>query len=416
MENLVSEEVIEETYSKIKDKISKTSLIKADKLSSFSGNNIFLKLENLQKTGSFKIRGTLNKIFNLSKEQQAKGLIAASAGNHAQGVALAASSLNLVSKIVMPLTAPLAKIAATKEFGGAKCTVKLCGNMFDDAMSEALRLEKEEGLTLVHPYDDNFVIAGQGTIGLEIYEQMNAMGKEIDYCLVPIGGGGLLSGISIYLKSKNPNIKFIGIEAQNVDSYNQALKQGKPFKIQGKSSIADGIAVKQTGELTFNILKKNVDKVVTVSEEEIAQAMLFLLEKCKIVAEGSGAVSVAAILSGKLDKIIGKDKNVVCVISGGNVDITTLGTIINSALISSHRRVPFSVNGKINNSTISEIINIITKNGASIYKIHSTFDRNKLDISNFSIFIVMDTSDEFQKNKIFAEIRASSSNFTLLAK
>ncbi len=172
MENLVSEEIIEETYSKIKDKISKTSLIKADKLSSFSGNNIFLKLENLQKTGSFKIRGALNKILNLSKEQQAKGLI-----------------------------------AATKEFGGAKCTVKLCGNMFDDAMSEALRLEKEEGLTLVHPYDDNFVIAGQGTIGLEIYEQMNAMGKEIDYCLVPIGGGGLLSGISIYLKSKNPNIK-----------------------------------------------------------------------------------------------------------------------------------------------------------------------------------------------------------------
>ncbi|WP_342253971.1 pyridoxal-phosphate dependent enzyme [Spiroplasma endosymbiont of Zeiraphera isertana] len=158
----------------------------------------------------------------------------------------------------MPVTAPLAKIAATKEFGGAKCTVKLFGNMFDDAMSEALRLEKEEGLTLVHPYDDNFVIAGQGTIGLEIYEQMNAIGKEIDYCLVPIGGGGLLSGISIYLKSKNPNIKFIGIEAQNVDSYNQALKQGKPFKIQGKSSIADGIAVKQTGELTFNILKKNV--------------------------------------------------------------------------------------------------------------------------------------------------------------
>lgn len=387
-------------------------MIKADKLSSFSGNNIFLKLENLQKTGSFKIRGALNKILNLSKEQQAKGLIAASAGNHAQGVALAASSLNLVSKIVMPVTAPLAKIATTKEFGGAKCTVKLCVNMFDDAMSEALRLEREEGLTLFHPYDDNFVIADQGTIGLEIYEQMNAMGKEIDYCLVPIGGGGLLSGISIYLKSKNPNIKFIGIEAQNVDSYNQALKQGKPFKIQGKSSIADGIAVKQTGELTFNILKKNVDKVNTVSEEEIAQAMLFLLEKCKIVTEGS----VAAIVSGKLDKIIGKDKNVVCVISGGNVDITTLGTIINSALISSHRRVPFSVNGKINNSTISEIINIITKNGASIYKIHSTFDRNKLDISNFSIFIVMDTSDEFQKNKIFAEIRASSSNFTLLAK
>lgn len=147
--------------------------------------------------------------------------------------------------------------------------------MFDDAMAEALRLEEEEGLTLIHPYDDNFVIAGQGTIGLEIYEQMKLLGKEIDYCLVPIGGGELLSGISTYLKSKNPNIKFIGIESENVDSYNQALQKGKPFKIKGKSSIADGIAVKQIGELTFNILKQNVDKVVTVSEEEIAQAMLF---------------------------------------------------------------------------------------------------------------------------------------------
>lgn len=416
MRNLVSKEIIEEAYEKINDKINKTSLIKAEKLSSFSGNNIFLKLENLQKTGSFKIRGALNKILSLSKEQQAKGLVTASAGNHAQGVALAAKNLNLVSKIVMPITAPLAKIAATKEFGGSKCTVKLHGQMFDDAMNEALRIEKAEGLTLIHPYDDNFIIAGQGTIGLEIYEQMKLIGENIDYCLVPIGGGGLLSGISTYLKSKNPNIKFIGIESQNVDSYNQALQNGKPFTINGKNSIADGIAVKEIGELTFNILKKNVDEVIIVSEEEIAQAMLFLLEKCKVVTEGSGAVSIAAILSGKLDKIIGKNKNVVCVISGGNVDITTLGTIINSALISSHRRVPFSVNGIINNSTISEIINIITRHGASIYKIHSTFDRNKLDISNFSIFIVMDTVDEQQKNKIFAEIRESSFNFTLLVK
>ncbi|WP_308149567.1 pyridoxal-phosphate dependent enzyme [Spiroplasma sp. AdecLV25b] len=288
--------------------------------------------------------------------------------------------------------------------------------MFDDAMAEAIRIEKEEGLTLVHPYDDNFVVNGQGTIGLEIYEQMQALGNDIDYCLVPIGGGDLLSGISTYLKCKNPNIKFIGVEAENVDSFKQALKNGKPFKIQAKSSIADGIAVKQTGELTFKILKNNVDEVVTVSEEEISQAMLFLLEKCKVVTEGSGAVSVAAILSGKLDKIIGKGKNVVCLISGGNVDITTLGTIINSALISSHRRVPFSVNGKISNNTINEIVNIITKNGASIYKIHSSFDRNKLDISNFSIFVVMDTSDEYQKNKIFNEIRQSNSNFTLLIK
>ncbi|WP_342276650.1 threonine ammonia-lyase [Spiroplasma endosymbiont of Nebria brevicollis] len=416
MEKLINAESIEKTYEQIKDKVIKTSLIKADKLSSFSGNNVFLKLENLQKTGSFKIRGALNKILNLSKEQQSKGLIAASAGNHAQGVALAARSLNLKSKIIMPITAPLAKIEATKEYGGSKCIVQLHGTMFDDAMSEAIRIEKEEGLTLVHPYDDNFVVNGQGTIGLEIYEQMQALGNDIDYCLVPIGGGGLLSGISTYLKSKNPNIKFIGIEAENVDSFKQALKNGKPFKIQAKSSIADGIAVKQIGELTFKILKNNVDEIVTVSEEEIAQAMLFLLEKCKVVTEGSGAVSVAALLSGKLDKIIGKGKNVVCLISGGNVDITTLGTIINSALISSHRRVPFSVNGKISNNTINEIVDILTKNGASIYKIHSSFDRNKLDISNFSIFVVMDTSDEYQKNKIFNEIRQSNSNFTLLIK
>ena len=416
MEKLINKEMIEKAYDQIKDKITKTSLIKADKLSLFSGNNVFLKLENLQQTGSFKIRGALNKISNLTVNQQAKGLIAASAGNHAQGVALAACSLNLTSKIIMPVTAPLAKIAATKEYGGSKCTVKLHGTAFDDAMSEALRIEKEEGLTLVHPYDDNFIICGQGTIGLEIYEQMEALNNKIDYCLVPIGGGGLLSGISTYLKAKNANIKFIGIESENVDSFNQALKTGHPFQIKGKSSIADGIAVKQVGLLTFKILKANVEHVITVNEEEIAQAMLFLLEKCKIVTEGSGAVAVSAILSGKLEKIIGKNKNVVCVISGGNVDITTLGTIINSALISSHRRVPFSVSGKISNNTISEIIKIITNNGASIYKIHSTFDRNKLDISNFSIFIVMDISDENQKHKIFKEIRQSTANLTLLIK
>lgn len=416
MKILIDEKDIELAYNKIKDKVTKTSLIKADKLSSFSGNNIFLKLENLQKTGSFKIRGAFNKILNLNKEQQAKGLIAASAGNHAQGVALAARSLNLKSKIIMPITAPLAKITATKEYGGLKCSVNLYGNMFDDAMDEALRIEKEEGLTLVHPYDDSFIISGQGTIGLEIYEQMKTIGEKIDYCLVPIGGGGLLSGISIYLKKKNPNIKFIGIEAQNVDSYKQALQNGKPVKIQGKSSIADGIAVKQIGELTFNILKKNIDEVITVSEEEIAQAMLFLLEKCKIVTEGSGAVSVAAILSGKLNKIIGKNKNVVCLISGGNVDITTLGTIINSALISSHRRIVFSINGKISNNTISEIVNIINKHGASIYKINTTFDKNRLDINNFNIKIVLDITGENQKNKIFDEIKNSNYNFKLIKK
>lgn len=416
MKILIDEKDIELAYSKIKDKVTKTSLIKADKLSSFSGNNIFLKLENLQKTGSFKIRGAFIKILNLNKEQQAKGLIAASAGNHAQGVALAARSLNLKSKIIMPITAPLAKITATKEYGGLKCNVNLYGNMFDDAMDEALRIEKKEGLTLVHPYDDSFIISGQGTIGLEIYEQMKEIGEKIDYCLVPIGGGGLLSGISIYLKKKNPNIKFIGIEAQNVDSYKQALQNGKSVKIQGKNSIADGIAVKQIGELTFNILKKNIDEVITVSEEEIAQAMLFLLEKCKIVTEGSGAVSVAAILSGKLNKIIGKNKNVVCLISGGNVDITTLGTIINSALISSHRRIVFSINGKISNNTISEIVNIINKHGASIYKINTTFDKNRLDINNFNIKIVLDITGENQKNKIFDEIKNSNYNFKLIKK
>lgn len=416
MKILIDEKDIEQAYDNIKDKITKTSLINADKLSSISNNNIFLKLENLQKTGSFKIRGALNKILNLNQKQQEKGIIAASAGNHAQGVALAAKSLNLKSKIIMPTTAPLAKITATKEYGGSKCNVKLYGNMFDDSMDEALRIEKEEDLTLVHPYDDSFIISGQGTIGLEIYEQMNAIGKEIDYCLVPIGGGGLLSGISIYLKSKNPNIKFIGIETQNVDSYNQALQKGKPFKIQGKSSIADGIAVKQIGELTFNILKKNVDKVITVSEEEIAQAMLFLLEKCKIVAEGSGAVGVAAILSGKLNKIVGKNKNIVCLISGGNVDITTLGTIINSALISCHRRIVFSINGKISNDTILEIVNIINKFGASIYKIHSTFDKNQLDINNFNIKFVLDITDENQKNNIFNEIKNSNYNLKLIKK
>lgn len=413
----INQENIIKSYNSIKDKVLKTGLIKAEKLSSISNHDIYLKLENLQKTGSFKIRGSLNKIQNLTSEQKAKGLIAASAGNHAQGVALAANSLGLKSTIVMPLTAPLAKIQATKDYGGPNCTVELFGDMFDDAMQRALTLAKEQDLTLIHPYDDKDVILGQGSIAIEIAEQMKEMGKTIDYCLVPIGGGGLLSGIATYLKAENPKIKFIGIESENVPSYKAALETGAPIKIPAKPSIADGIAVKRTGDLTFKILKKLVHDVITVSEQEIAQAMLFLLEKCKIVTEGSGAVTTAAVLSGKLNELIGdKKKNIVCLVSGGNVDITNLGTIINSALISTHRRVPFSVNGKINNNTITEIVNIIMRNGGLVYKIHTTFDRGKLDVSNYNVKIIMDISNQQQKDQIFKEIQESKSGFTLFKK
>lgn len=308
----------------IKDIVKETDLIESTKLSQNTNANVFLKCENLQKTGSFKVRGACNKIATLTTEEKKKGVIASSAGNHAQGVALGAKMSGIEATIVMPATAPKAKVEATKSHGAK---VVLHGEVYDDAYAKAVELQKETGATFLHPFDDEYVIAGQGTIALEIFEQLN---NKVDTIICPIGGGGIIAGISIVAKTLNPNVKIIGVQTSNIPSMYESKKNGYVTTAFKDVSIADGISVKTPGELTFSIVNELVDEIITVTEDEIKNAMIFLMENQKLIAEGSGAVSTACLLSGKY--IPKKDENVVCVISGGNVDLKKLNEILTDNL------------------------------------------------------------------------------------
>ncbi len=291
------------------------------------GCELFLKPENLQKTGSFKLRGSGYKISMLSEEEKKRGVIACSAGNHAQGVALAATKSGVSSIICLPDSAPISKIEATKRYGAQVCLVE---GVYDDAYKRALELKEERGYTFVHPFDDEDVIAGQGTIGLEIVQEMN----DVDAVIVPIGGGGLISGVAFAIKSLNPNIKVYGVQAVGAPSMFNSVREGSVGSLDSVSTIADGIAVKQPGEHTFGLVQKYVDDIALVTEDEIAAAILTLIEKQKMVAEGAGAVSVAAAMFNKFP-IAGK--RVVSIISGGNIDVTILSRVIERGLMKSGR-------------------------------------------------------------------------------
>ncbi|WFQ92347.1 threonine ammonia-lyase [Mycoplasma feriruminatoris] len=395
---------IKQIHQEISKIIHYTPLHYADKLSALTGNNVYLKLENLQKTGSFKLRGATNKINKLTDEEKKHGIIAASAGNHAQGVAYAATNLGLKSTIVMPENAPVAKIQATEKYGGK---VVLSGRYFDDALAKAMEIKEKENSTLIHAFDDIEIIKGQATIAYEIDQQI----KNIDYCLVPIGGGGLMSGISAYLKQVNPNIKMIGVEAANVNSYQQAKALNKPVMIESKPSIADGIAVKKVSDLTFSILNQYVDDVVVVSEEEIAEAMLFLMENCKFVTEGSGAVTAAALMFDKLN-IKNQNKTVVGLVSGGNIDIAMVGNIINKALIKTNRRLVLSVNIPSDNKEILNVINIINSCGAKIFKIKTNRDIMYLELNEIHTTFIIDLSNPDQQQQIIDKITKANYNIT----
>ncbi len=314
---------------KISSDIIVTNLIFADKLSKILGAEIYIKPENMQRVRSFKIRGALNKIYSLSEEERARGVIAPSAGNHAQGVAFAATSLNIKSTIVMPKTAPQSKITATIFYGGE--VILADGSTFDEAFDLAKKMADEKGITLVHAFDDQKVIAGQGTIGVEIIQEL----PNVDTVFVPIGGGGLISGIAIAIKSINPDVRIIGVEAENCPSMKESIKVGHPVKIKSKPTLADGIAVKAPSELTLGIVTKLVDEIVTVSESEIKDAMSFLIEECKLVAEGAGAVATAAIISNKVDI---KGKKVISLLTGGNIDTNRMIESLEKSLTKHGRR------------------------------------------------------------------------------
>ncbi|WP_024620489.1 threonine ammonia-lyase [Metaclostridioides mangenotii] len=356
--NKVTLEDVKSARETIKDIVKKTDLLESVKLSEKTGSRVFYKCENLQKTGSFKLRGACNKIANLTEEEKACGVIASSAGNHAQGVAYGAKMTGIKATIVMPATAPIAKVSATKGYGAE---VILNGTVYDDAFAKAVEVQKETGATFLHPFDDKYVIAGQGTIGLEIFEQLDS---NVDTILCPIGGGGIISGIAVAAKALNPNVKIIGVQTENIPSMKESMENGKITSAFKDTTIADGIAVKTPGDLTFEIIHELVDEVVVVTEEEIADSILFMMESQKLVSEGAGAVCTAALLSGKY--VPEKDENVVCIISGGNVDVNVLYRIIGVALASEGRRFSFTVVMDDKPGNFARLATLISENGGNV--------------------------------------------------
>lgn len=378
----LSLEDIKKAQQTIKGVARKTDILESNKLSVMTGANVFYKCENLQKTGSFKVRGACNKIANLTEEEKANGVIASSAGNHAQGVALSATMNNIKSTIVMPATAPLAKVTATKSYGAE---VVLEGLVYDDAYAKALEIQKETGATFLHPFNDKYVMAGQGTIALEIFEQMD---NQVDTILCPIGGGGLIAGVSVAAKALNPNVKIIGVQTANIPSMYESMKAGKVTTAFNAISVADGISVKTVGDLTFDIAKDLVDEVILVTEDEISEALLFLLENQKVVAEGSGAVTTAAILSEKYKPKA--DENVVCIISGGNIDVNTLNRIIARGLIKSGRRFSFRTDIQDKPGGLAELTRVLSGLDANIMTVHLSA---KEDIGRLNADMTMETFD-----------------------
>ena len=380
---------IRKAQDTIKDIVKRTDILESTKLSLLTNANIYYKCENLQKTGSFKVRGACNKIANLTEEEKSKGVIASSAGNHAQGVALGAKMNNIEATIVMPSTAPLAKVTATKSYGA---NVVLEGLVYDDAYAKAVEIQKETGATFLHPFNDKYVIAGQGTIGLEIFEQMN---NKVDTILCPIGGGGIISGIATAAKALNPNVKIVGVQTANIPSMYESMKSGKVTTAFKSTSIADGISVKTVGKLTFNIAKDLLDEVVLVQEDEIAEAVLFLMENQKVVAEGSGAVTTAAILTGKYKPK--ENENVVLIISGGNIDVNTLNRIVVKGLINSGRRFSFITEIKDKPGGLAELTRILSNLDANI--ITANLSSTKA-IGELSAQMTMETFDHEHIEKI----------------
>ena len=374
-----------------KEKLSKvllkTSLIQSPIFSKEAGNEVYIKPENLQKTGSFKIRGAYNKITNLSDEEKKKGVIASSAGNHAQGVAYGAKESGIKAVIVMPKSTPLIKVESTKQYGAE---VVLHGDVYDDAFKKAKELEEKEGYIFVHPFDDEDVIYGQGTIALEILEEL----PETHIILVPIGGGGLISGIACAAKILKPEIKIIGVEPDGAASAYEAIKEDKVVELKEANTIADGTAVKKIGNITFEYIKKYVDEIITVSDYELMEAFLLLVEKHKIIAENSGILSLAA-----LKKLKEKNKKVVSVVSGGNIDVLMISSMINKGLIRRDRIFNFSVNIPDKPGELAKVVDLIAQQGANVVKLEHNQFKNLSRFKDIELQITVETngSEHIQK-------------------
>lgn len=366
----------------------KTDLIAAPNLS--AGKELYLKTENLQVTGSFKLRGAYYKISQLTEEERSKGVIACSAGNHAQGVALAATRMGIKSIICMPDGAPIMKVENTKRLGAQ---VELVPGAYDEAHDRAVELQKETGMTFIHPYDDELVMAGQGSIGLEILEQL----PDVEAVIVPIGGGGLISGVAFAIKALRPEVKVYGVQAAGAASMYKAYHEKHYCTLDYVKTLADGIAVKTPGENTYEIINKYVDDIVTVSEDEISAAILTLMEKQKLVAEGAGATPVAAALFNKLPI---EGKKTVCLVSGGNIDVNILSRVITRGLITGGRQAHLIINMEDRPGQLKRVVDIISKCGANVVSVHHDRSDANMPITSCILKLSLETRDADQIREI----------------
>ena len=365
----------------LRDVVRKTDIVYAPKLK--PGVDVYLKTENLQITGSFKIRGSYYKMSRLTEDEKGRGVVACSAGNHAQGVALAAQKSGIKAVICLPDGAPISKIEATKSYGAEVCLVE---GVYDDAYNKALSLRDTEGYTFIHPFDDEDVIAGQGTIALEIEDQL----PDLDAVIVPIGGGGLISGIAYAMKAINPNVKVYGVQAAGAPSMLNSIKNNRIDALSSVSTIADGIAVKKPGSLTYDICSKCVDGIVTVNDDEISAAILALMEQHKLVTEGAGAVAVAAVMFNKIDL---QGKKAVCLLSGGNIDVTILSRVINRGLLMSGRTCQLMIELVDKPGQLKNVSRIIAELGGNVISVHHERANEGSDVNGCYLRLVLETKN-----------------------
>ena len=378
MKKLTLDNVYKANYV-LKSVVRQTDVIYAPKLK--KGTELYLKTENLQITGSFKVRGAYYKMSQLTPEEKARGVVACSAGNHAQGVALAAQKNGIKAVICLPDGAPISKVEATRSYGAEICLVE---GVYDDAYQKALQLRDEEGYTFIHPFDDPDVIAGQGTIALELAEQV----PDMDAVIVPIGGGGLIAGIAYTVKSLNPNIKVYGVQAAGAPSMANSVHDGKIERLDFVRTIADGIAVKQPGDLTYELCSKYVDEVVTVTDDEISAAILALMEQHKLVTEGAGAVAVAAAMFGKMDL---NGKKAVCLLSGGNIDVTILSRVIARGLLMSGRSCQLNIELVDKPGQLLNVSRIIAEQGGNVTEVHHEHTNPGSDVNGCYLRLTLET-------------------------
>jgi len=401
---------IQSALARIRQSIYVSPCTRSETFSELTGNSVYLKLENRQRTGAYKERGALNKLLSLSPEERSQGVIAASAGNHAQAVAYHAANLGIRARIVMPLTTPLIKVSATRGYGAE---VALHGANYDESFGEAMRLSEQDDLTFVHAFDDDVVIAGQGTLGLELLEQH----PDLEAVVVPIGGGGLISGIACALKETNPRIQVFGVQPSRLPSLRAALAEGKPVTLPSAVTIADGIAVRRTGDRTLPLIQKYVDDVVTVEEEEIANAVLLLLEREKILAEGAGAAALAALINRRIPHIQSpkpaapKEKTagrkIAVVVSGGNIDVTLLARIIERGLVKDGRLVRLRVHLPDYPGALHRVTGILAQHRANI--VETSYDRayHNVNLGDTAIDITMETRGPDHIAELIAALAAN---------